>query len=90
MPWDQQQRERIAAILDSRPIQSVQGKRCVLISERHRDALVRELKVDVHLSGDAFDLSRRCMVETKICLDAETVESRLCRLWRRLENWLRK
>jgi len=84
MPWDQQQRERIAAILDSRPIQSIQGKRCVLISERHRDALVRELKVDAHLSKDY------AAVETKICLDVESVESRLCRLWRRLEIWLRK
>lgn len=44
MPWDQRQRERMAALLEAQPVQSVCGKRCVLISEKTRDAIVEDLR----------------------------------------------
>ena len=69
MPWDKNQRERIAGILALRPVQSIQGKKCVVISELHRDAIVRELRV-----GKLCECREK--VETKVCFDKEPVRDR--------------
>lgn len=44
MPWGQRQRERMAALLEAQPVQSVCAKRAVLISERTRDSIVEDLR----------------------------------------------
>jgi hypothetical protein len=56
MAWDQRQRERIAKIIESRPVQMLNGVNVVVLSAKHRDALVRELRADPVV--DEFDLSR--------------------------------
>lgn len=83
----------MARLLTAQPVRfgtekmPVQGG--IVISPKARDRVVALLN-DGCECKDAFDFSRRCMAETLISVETETVDGRLCRLWRRLEGWLRR